>query len=244
MSGGGGPASSLAPGATGTTLVLSGAATALQFISTQVAGADAFLANTAGARVHFSAAGVGDYIASDGTNLSTPAIFDALRFVAQGNVIRGAAGSFGLQIQTAATDGVVTPTAGAYVFIPDNAFTTGDAIVEVLESTGTAAFRSMQGGRAQIAGDINLTSYTDDSANAGNRTVNKARGKNAIAALAQSCVITNSFVTVNSQVLCTLETNDATLTFITTVIPSGTGFTIRGNAASTADVVFSWVVIN
>ncbi len=81
QSGGGGPASSLGPGATGTTLVLSGASTALQFISTQVTGADAFKVTTNGARFHFGA-GASDYASSDGTTVTFASPLSAV-----GNII-------------------------------------------------------------------------------------------------------------------------------------------------------------
>lgn len=99
-------------------------------------------------------------------------------------------------------------------------------------------------GALSTAGAFNLTSYTDDSATPGPRTVNKVRGKSAIAAGASSVVITNSFCTTNSQVVCTLEANDTTATFIKSSIASGTGFTLTVNANATAALKFSWHVIN
>jgi hypothetical protein len=91
---------------------------------------------------------------------------------------------------------------------------------------------------------LTMASYTDDSATPGNRTVNKARGKNAFAIGAATVVVTNSFVTVDSQIVCTLEFGDATLTQILRCIPAAGSFTITGNANATAATKFSWMVIN
>lgn len=100
-------------------------------------------------------------------------------------------------------------------------------------------------GNMTAGGAVALTSFTDDSATPGARTVNKCRGKNAVAAGATTVVITNSFCTATSQVLCTLESVDATALYLRAVVPSGTGFTVTlGPAAATAAVVFSWIVIN
>jgi len=90
-----------------------------------------------------------------------------------------------------------------------------------------------------------LASYTDDSATPGNRTVNKVRGKSSLAAGATTCVITNSFCTANSQVIVTIESTDATALYVRSVVPSGTGFTLTmGPAVATANIKFSWTVIN
>jgi hypothetical protein len=93
------------------------------------------------------------------------------------------------------------------------------------------------------SGTLALDNYTDDSANPGNRTVNKARGKSAFAAGAAAVTITNSLVTANSQVMCTLEFADATLTQILRVIPGAGSFVVTGNANATANTKFSWWVL-
>ena len=100
------------------------------------------------------------------------------------------------------------------------------------------------GGAAGTTG-VRVTSFTDDSANAGNRTVNKIRGKSAIAAGQASAVITNSFCIASSMVIATLETTgDGTLTNLKGVAPGNGSFTITGNANATGNVTVSWVVIN
>lgn len=92
--------------------------------------------------------------------------------------------------------------------------------------------------------NFRVTSYTDDSANAGNRTVNTLRGKSAIAAAAAAVTITNNKVTANSQIVVTVEDDDATLTHIISAIPGPGSFVITGNAAATGNTKISWTVIN
>ena len=106
-------------------------------------------------------------------------------------------------------------------------------------STANASINDLE-----VVTNVRLTNYVDDSATAGNRTVNRSRGKNAFAIGAAAVTVTNSLVTANSQVICTLEFIDATLTTILTCIPAAGSFVVTGNANATAATKFSWVVIN
>lgn len=99
-------------------------------------------------------------------------------------------------------------------------------------------------GNLEVSSNLRLTNYVDDSATAGNRTVNRLRGKNSFAIGASAVVVTNNLVTANSMVVCTLEFVDATLTTILTCIPTAGSFTVTGNANATAATKFSWVVFN
>lgn len=104
---------------------------------------------------------------------------------------------------------------------------------------GPASFTSLE-----VSSNLRLTSFTDDSATAGSRTVNTSRGKNSFAIGAAAVTVTNSLVTANSQVVCSLEFIDATLTTILTVIPAAGSFVVTANANATAATKFSWTVIN
>lgn len=86
--------------------------------------------------------------------------------------------------------------------------------------------------------------YTDSSATPGNVTNNSPRGKAAFAAAGSSVVVTNSLVTAASSVFVQQEAADATLTFITSVVPAAGSFTVTGNAAATAATKFSFLVVN
>lgn len=92
--------------------------------------------------------------------------------------------------------------------------------------------------------NLRVTDYVDDSATTGDRTVNRLRGKNAFAIGAAAVTITNSKVTANSQVVCSLETIDVTLTQILTVVPGPGSFVVTANTTATAATKFSWTVIN
>ncbi len=89
-----------------------------------------------------------------------------------------------------------------------------------------------------------ITDFTDDSANTGNRTVNKPAGINAFAALGTAVTITNSFVKTTSIVLCVLQTVDASLVSIASVVPASGSFTVTGGAAATGTTKFGWMVFN
>jgi len=93
--------------------------------------------------------------------------------------------------------------------------------------------------------NLRVTNYVDDSATPGDRTVNRLRGKNAIAIAATTCTITNNLVTANSQIIVNLEFGDATLTTLLRVIPGNGSFVVTAGAAgATAATKFSWLVIN
>lgn len=96
----------------------------------------------------------------------------------------------------------------------------------------------------EVVSNLRITSFVDDSATAGNRTVNAASGKNSFAAGAKQVVVTNSLVTANSRVMTQLEFVDASLTQILTCIPAAGSFTVLGDVNATATTKFSWVVIN
>ncbi len=88
--------------------------------------------------------------------------------------------------------------------------------------------------------------YIGDSSGApGNATVNKRHGVSAFAAGATTCVVTSNRVPAPPCIIhATLQTNDATLTQILSVVPNPTGgsFTVTGNAAATGTTNFCWTI--
>lgn len=221
---------------------------AKSFSASQASGSDAFKATVAGARWHFGP-GTTDYATSSGT---TAVIYaGGLEAVSYMNVT-----SNGYQLN------------GAYSLILGSAQALGDAATSILRgnsaNSGTAigAIAMCQNAYSTAGSRIlalfNSTTdkggftkdgafnplFTDDSATAGNRTVNAVSGANSIAALASTCVITNSVVKATSLVFCVLQFADISATTILSVVPSGTGFTITVNAAATADTKFGWIVFN
>jgi hypothetical protein len=81
-----------------------------------------------------------------------------------------------------------------------------------------------------------------NSAGVGGQVINHSTGRSGIAAAATSVVITNNKVTATSIVLVQLETVDATMKSLT-VTPGAGSFTVTGNAAATAQVAFSFLVV-
>ena len=77
----------------------------------------------------------------------------------------------------------------------------------------------------------------------GAQTINKTTGRVNFAAAATSLVVTNSLVTANSIIHCTVATNDTTMKSASCV-PAAGSFTIRGNAAPTAETAVAFTVTN
>lgn len=81
----------------------------------------------------------------------------------------------------------------------------------------------------------------DSTGSPGNVTQNDAfLGRVAIAAAAASVTVTNNRVTATSVIVPVLQSVDATLTQILTVVPAAGSFTITGNAAATAACNVGW----
>ena len=93
---------------------------------------------------------------------------------------------------------------------------------------------------------FDVDSYTDISGTPGPGTVNTNRGKAAFAASGASVVITNPQVNAASSVFVSLTATaaDATLTSVVRVAPGSGSFTVYGNAAATAAVPFTFIVLN
>lgn len=77
----------------------------------------------------------------------------------------------------------------------------------------------------------------------GNQTINKPSFSVNFAAGSSSLVVTNSFITLNSYVLCTVQTNDATAV-LKNATPAAGSVTIRLNANATAETRVACLVTN
>lgn len=84
--------------------------------------------------------------------------------------------------------------------------------------------------------------YTQANAT-GNITQNVPVGQVQITTGQAAIVVTNSLVTANSLVLAVLQTADATLTFIKSVVCAAGQFTITGNTNATGTVKVGYLVI-
>lgn len=119
-----------------------------------------------------------------------------------------------------------------------------------LDALGSAGLiklqaNSVEGLRLSGSGlDIaNFNKTITSAGTTGAQTINKLAGTVNFAAAASSLVVTNSLVTANSIVLCTIRTNDGTA-LIKNVVPTAGSFTITLNAAATAETSVGFLVIN
>jgi hypothetical protein len=99
----------------------------------------------------------------------------------------------------------------------------------------------MQLGKTAFGFAAMFLGYSNSGA-VGNQTISKSSGRSGIAAAGTSVTITNTKVTATSIVLVQLETADATMKSLTVAVGSG-NFIVTGNAAATAQVAFSFVVL-
>jgi hypothetical protein len=94
-----------------------------------------------------------------------------------------------------------------------------------------------------IAGDMQFAKTVTAGGTVGAQTINKTTGTVNFAASATSLVVTNSLVAATSIIICTVGTNDATLTSVQAVAGSGS-FTLHANAAATAETRVNFLVFN
>jgi hypothetical protein len=137
------------------------------------------------------------------------------------------------------------PRQGSYSFSSTTAGTPG--------SSDIALVRIQAGMLGSVIAFDNLTLqdfkarqlYVDftNTATVGAVTINKAAGQAIVAASGTSVVVTDSLVTANSQVFCTIAQNDATAILKNCVASSGS-FTITLSAAATANTSVNFFVLN
>jgi hypothetical protein len=127
----------------------------------------------------------------------------------------------------------------------------------MLQSTGVASFVngiSSQGpvtfsstlsvtGATTLGGALNLPKTITAAGTTGARTINQPSGSVNFAAAATSLVVTNSLVTVNSVIICTVGTDDTTLKSVAAVAAAGS-FTMHANAAATAETRVNFIITN
>lgn len=97
--------------------------------------------------------------------------------------------------------------------------------------------------KTQIYGDIVLDKTVTAGGTTGAQTINKTCGSVNFAAGATSLVVTDSRVSTSSVIVATVATNDTTMKTVLIVAASGS-FTIRANAAATAETRVNFIVIN
>jgi len=124
-------------------------------------------------------------------------------------------------------------------------------LTESLRSLGNGTLRigTLSGTASKIgaftSGNIAtvVTPTITTAGTTGDRTINELAGTVNIAAAGTTVTVTNSLVTANSLVFCTLRTNDTTAT-VKNVVPTAGSFTINLGAAATGEVSIGFFVVN
>lgn len=94
------------------------------------------------------------------------------------------------------------------------------------------------------AGGSITQAFTDASGTPGNATINKPRGRVAIAAAASAVTVTNSCVLATSSIFISVDGTDATATTARVSAQSAGSFTITAIAAATGNTVIDFLVVN
>jgi len=92
-------------------------------------------------------------------------------------------------------------------------------------------------------GPIELDRTITAEGSTGNKTIEKIAGTVRFAAGATTLVVTNPFVDENSLVFAVVKTNDTTA-ILKNVVPAAGLFTIKLNAAATAETEVGFIVFN
>lgn len=95
----------------------------------------------------------------------------------------------------------------------------------------------------QVNGGVAIAKTITAGGTTGAQTINKAAGSVNFAAAATSLVVTDSFVTANSIIICTVATNDTAFKSVQAVPTSGS-FTLFANAAAAAETRVQFIVVN
>lgn len=117
-------------------------------------------------------------------------------------------------------------------------------VSNIIIANGTGAIKAQHdGSNWTLTGGINLDKTVTAAGTTGAQTINKTTGTVNFAASATSLVVTNSLVTANSIIICTVCTNDTTMKSVAAVAASGS-FTMYANAAPTAETRVNFLVTN
>ena len=98
-------------------------------------------------------------------------------------------------------------------------------------------------GQIFVTGDMAFAKTVTPPATTGDATINQNAGSVNFAAAAGSLVVTNSRVTEDSIIVCTVATDDATMKSVSAVAAAGF-FTLTADVAPTAETRVNFLVIN
>ncbi len=120
----------------------------------------------------------------------------------------------------------------------------GTGYLEVISTALRSAYNVTLGATGGYEfGGLFLLKTVTAGGTTGAQTISKPTGTVNFAAAATSLVVTNTLVTANSIIQCTVGTNDATMKSVQAVAAAGS-FTIHANAAATAETRVNFLVTN
>jgi len=137
----------------------------------------------------------------------------------------------------------VTPSSSNYSFASNGSITAFSGSSNANLNVNSVARVSANTTGVTFAGDMIYDKTITAAGTTGAQTINKTTGRVNFAAAATSLVVTNSLVTANSIVHCSVATNDTTMKSAACV-PTAGSFTIYGNAAATAETAVAFTVTN
>lgn len=141
------------------------------------------------------------------------------------------------------TDGCSITNVGSIV-IPTIASSTNRSNICVCTSNNAAspayAWMNATTGIVGTSTTCIINKPCDTTGTPGNATCNTNAGRNAVAAAATTVVVSNTNVTVSSNIQATLQSVDATCTTVNSVVPGNGTFTINVNAACTGNTNVAW----
>ena len=159
-----------------------------------------------------------------------------------GGFTMGTGNSSGFVVNSAKVAGGSAVVFGFTGNIPEDAIDTGWSRGGAgIHAFGTGAAGSKAGSLAFTEAQIEYTNTAGGTT--GNQTINKTSGSVNFAATATTLTVTNSFVTTNSHIFCTVATNDGTAT-LKNAVPGTGSFVITLAAAATAETKVNFLVIN
>ena len=97
---------------------------------------------------------------------------------------------------------------------------------------------------SQIINVLTLTGTIVAGGTTAPQTINKPLSRINLAAVDASKVLTNSLITASSVILTSIQTADATCTFVKSAVPAAGSVTITMNAACTAETAVGVLVAN
>lgn len=135
-----------------------------------------------------------------------------------------------------------------YDYNPAEVAITGGAISGVSVTGASISSSPISGSSGSFttlsaSGDVSLSKTMTPFGTTGAQTINNSMGRVNFAAAATTLVVTNSLCSVNSIIMCSIGTADATMKSVVVAANAGS-FTITANAPATAETRVNFLLLN